>query len=80
MVLNIIDFAVTDLGKTNVFIGYEWLKLHNPSIDWQEQSITFDRCPESCGYIYYQKDVDKGDEEEPLLTKELEDTNRIFFT
>ena len=28
-----IDFAVTELGDTNLFLGHDWLKIHNPSID-----------------------------------------------
>lgn len=43
----IIQLAVTNLGKSDLFIGHEWLKLHNPSIDWKESSIVFDRCPET---------------------------------
>ena len=27
------EFAVTNLGKNPMFIGFEWLKHHNPSID-----------------------------------------------
>lgn len=30
----VLDFAVTELGKSDVFIGHDWLKIHNPSIDW----------------------------------------------
>ena len=28
-----IDLAVTELGDTNLFLGYDWLKIHNLSID-----------------------------------------------
>ncbi|KAI3650144.1 hypothetical protein MP228_005001, partial [Amoeboaphelidium protococcarum] len=35
-----IQFLVTPLSQ-QVIIGYSWLKLHNPSVDWQEQSIHF---------------------------------------
>ena len=28
-----IDLAVTELGDTDLFLGYDWLKIHNPSID-----------------------------------------------
>jgi len=28
-----ISFTVTDLGKANIFLGYEWLQYHNPSIN-----------------------------------------------
>jgi len=44
-----IDFGVTNLGKGEVFLGHDWLKKHNPSIDWPAGTITFDHCPSSCG-------------------------------
>ena len=28
-----IDLAVTKLGDTDLFLGHDWLKIHNPSID-----------------------------------------------
>ena len=28
-----IDLAVTELGDMDLFLGYDWLKIHNPSID-----------------------------------------------
>jgi hypothetical protein len=28
-----IDFGVTNLGKGQIFLGHDWLKTHNPSID-----------------------------------------------
>lgn len=34
-------FLVTNLGKADVFFGYEWVKHHNPEIDFQKGSIEF---------------------------------------
>jgi hypothetical protein len=34
-----ISLAVTNLGKGDVFIGHEWLKYHNPSIDWRKGEL-----------------------------------------
>lgn len=45
-----IIFAITNLGKNNIFLGYDWLKVHSPSINWKEYSLTFDQCPEKCNY------------------------------
>ena len=45
-----IDLAVTNLGDTDLYLGYEWLIRHNPTVDWIQRSITFDNCPEECGY------------------------------
>ena len=46
-----IDLAVTNLGETDIFIGHEWLKKHNPSIDWIKATINFNRCPEECNML-----------------------------
>ena len=34
-----LEFAVSDLGTQDMFIGHEWLKMHNPSIDWRKAEI-----------------------------------------
>src|SRR5277367_3764455 len=57
-------FAVSDLGDTDCFIGHEWLKQHNPDIDWQRSKLTFSRCPESCGYTPENLNLHKVAEEE----------------
>ena len=45
-----IELAVTNLGHMDIFLGLDWLRFHNPSIDWKESLITFDRCPDKCGF------------------------------
>ena len=43
-------FFVASLGKTKkMIIGADWLKEHNPRIDWITGKLTFNRCPKSCG-------------------------------
>ena len=37
-----LEFAVADLGTHDLFIGHEWLKLHNPNINWKTSEIRFD--------------------------------------
>jgi Retroviral aspartyl protease len=39
-----IDLAITKLGSYQLFLGYDWIRSHNPSINWQTGSIDFDRC------------------------------------
>ena len=39
-----IQFDVTTLGTHIVVLGMPWLYEHNPSIDWWNERITFDRC------------------------------------
>ena len=45
-----IDFAVTELGDIDLFLGHNWLKIHNLLIDWVNAILSFDCCLETCGY------------------------------
>ena len=58
-----IQFAVSDLGEADVFIGYEWLKKHNPDVDWRASSLFFTWCPDECNYITWFSDIDTDTEE-----------------
>ena len=42
---------VTDLGKSDLFLGHEWLDHHNPVVDWKAKTIEFTRCPKECERI-----------------------------
>jgi Retroviral aspartyl protease len=44
-----IHLAVLDLVKMDIFLSYDWLKLHNPEIDWTKNEIGFTRCLSGCG-------------------------------
>jgi hypothetical protein len=46
-----IQFAVSNIGESDVFIGHEWLKKHNPEVDWRKSALFFTRCPDECGHI-----------------------------
>jgi len=37
--------AVSGLGKQNLILGYDWLKNHNPKIDWEKGEVEMTRCP-----------------------------------
>ncbi len=39
-----IDLTVTNLGKKDIYLGHDWLKCHNPSINWEHGMIIFSRC------------------------------------
>ena len=47
-----LEVAVTDLNRTNMFLGYNWLVKHNPEVNWKNGTIKFTRCPESCKMKY----------------------------
>jgi len=40
--------AVSGLGKQNLILGYDWLKNHNPKIDWEKGEVEMTRCPLRC--------------------------------
>ena len=42
-----IQLAVTKLGNPELFLGMDWLKDHNPSVDWTQGKLSFDRCPDA---------------------------------
>jgi len=37
-------FAVTDIDNQDVILGIDWLRRHNPTIDWRNRSITLHCC------------------------------------
>jgi len=40
--------AVSGLGKQSLILGYDWLKDHNPKIDWEKKEVEMTRCPLQC--------------------------------
>jgi len=40
--------AVSGLRKQNLILGYDWLKDHNPKIDWEKGEVEMTRCPLCC--------------------------------
>jgi len=37
--------AVSGLGKQNLILSYDWLKNHNPKIDWEKGEVEMTHCP-----------------------------------
>ena len=40
--------TVSRLGKQNLILGYNWLKNHNPKVDWKKEEVEMTRCPLQC--------------------------------
>ena len=57
----ILELAITRIKSNPIFLGYEWLQEHNPSIDWAAGTIKLDRCPPRCGYIQAIQGPDEDD-------------------
>ena len=39
-----ITLFITDLGKDEIFLGFDWLEKHNPEIDWKARTVTLSCC------------------------------------
>jgi len=50
-----LEAAVTDLDRTDMFLGHDWLVKHNPEVNWRNGTIKFMRCPGNCTMTY--KDI-----------------------
>jgi len=40
--------AISGLGKQSLILGYDWLKDHNPRIDWEKGEVKMTHCPIWC--------------------------------
>ena len=43
-----IDAVVTDLNRTDMFLGYDWLVKHNPEVNWSTETMQFTKCLKTC--------------------------------
>jgi len=43
-----IEVAITNTGNHDLLLGTDWLKAHNPSIDWTRNKLLLNRCSTLC--------------------------------
>ena len=65
----IMNFGVSNLGRSNLFLGHNWLKYHNPEINWETKILEFTRCPGAC----QKEEIGEEPEEEEPMVLEKED-------
>ena len=70
-----IEMAVVNLGKTDFFLGLDWLCYHNPNINWEQSTLTFDRCPDWCGYL----PIFKSPEDVEVIVEKLEEGEHLYW-
>lgn len=59
----LINFAISTLDKNNIFLGHDWLQLHNPEINWNQKNLTFTHCPSTCGaQNNYKEKLEEGEQ------------------
>ena len=44
----VLRLYISDVGEDDLLLGYNWLRHHNPLINWQEPSIDFSHCNLDC--------------------------------
>src|SRR5579863_10107146 len=45
----ITELSITNTGNNDLILGTDWLRAHNPTIDWKGNSLVLNRCPSTCG-------------------------------
>ena len=80
-----LEAAVTDLDRTDMFLGHDWLVKHNPEVNWKNGTIKFTRCLGNCTMMH--KDIrfnsrqtketatDKTEQDNSEIGKEPDKTN-----
>lgn len=43
-----LTMAVADIGDDDIIMGIDWLRHHNPTIDWTNDVVDLNRCPANC--------------------------------
>jgi hypothetical protein len=42
------EFYVTTIGDHDIILGTDWLKAHNPEVNWTMSQLAFTWCPKTC--------------------------------
>ena len=81
-----LEAAVTDLNRTDMFLGYDWLVKHNLEVNWKNGTIKFTRYPGGCtmkhGDIWFKtrrtkatENMDTKEQNNGEIGKEQDKTN-----
>ena len=57
---------VTDLGNKDMFLGFSYLRRHNPEIDWNSREWLYSRCSDTCHFTGRQAQVAQAELDEPM--------------
>jgi len=74
----LIQLSVTNLGNHDLFLGYNWLQKHNPTINWKDSSISLQNCQQWCRKIYAMREPEEEIEEE-IEEDVIEDREKVLF-
>ena len=74
----LIQLSVTNLGSHDLFLGYNWLQKHNPTINWKDSLINLQNCRQWCRKIYVSKEPEEETKEE-IKEDGIEDGEKVLF-
>lgn len=59
----VMTFFLASIGSNAMILGLDWLKEHDPTINWRTGNVSFDNCPETCRILKsLPADISLGDE------------------
>ncbi|EMD39735.1 hypothetical protein CERSUDRAFT_71605 [Gelatoporia subvermispora B] len=64
--LGIVAVVSGNLGEKDTFLGFSYLKKHNPEIDWQRGELTYSRCPDTCHFTGCHAQIAEAELEKPM--------------
>ena len=74
----LIQLLVTNLGNHDLFLGYNWLQKHNPSINWRDSSISLQNCWQWCRKIYVPQEPEEIQDED-IEEEAIEKGEKVLF-
>jgi len=74
----LIQLSVTNLSNHNLFLGYDWLQKHNPSINWRDSSISLQNCRQWYRKVYIPKEPEEI-EDEDIEEEMIEEGEKVLF-
>ena len=72
-----LEVAVTDLNRTDMFLGHNWLVKHNPEVNWKNGTIKFTRCPGNCTMTHKDIQFNSRWTKETVTDKTEQDNSEI---
>ena len=70
-----LEAVVTDLNRTDMFLGHDWLVKHNPEVNWKNGTIQFTRCPGS--YKMKHQDIEFKTRRTQAMENKEQDNGKI---
>jgi len=74
----LIQLSVTNLGNHDLFLEYDWLQKHNPTINWKDSLINLQNCRQWCRKIYITREPEEEVKEE-IEEDAIEDGEKVLF-